>query len=175
MSHIKWPPVDSRDRWLHPLSHRNSNMNWLDGVRLWVLCKLGVHASLASRYARFLEQRSEHSLTTSLTCPASRTQMAVSTTEASHTRHGSLVPGSACPNPGPAEALRYRSRRLRCQRCGGMRSRTYHWRHYHGPIAYPAIGVCSRRRTKRSCMYQDYVAIFGSLRIEIMKVDRAAI
>lgn len=36
---------------------------------------------------------------------------------------------------------------LRCQRCGGMRSRTYHWRHYHDPIAYPTIGVCSRRRT----------------------------
>ena len=36
---------------------------------------------------------------------------------------------------------------LRCQRCGGMRSRTYHCRHYHDPIAYPAIGVCSRRRT----------------------------
>ncbi|OJJ51994.1 hypothetical protein ASPSYDRAFT_724134 [Aspergillus sydowii CBS 593.65] len=39
------------------------------------------------------------------------------------------------------------SGRLRCQRCGGMRSRTYHWRQYHDPIAYPAIGVCSRRRT----------------------------
>ncbi|OJJ52288.1 hypothetical protein ASPSYDRAFT_52204, partial [Aspergillus sydowii CBS 593.65] len=36
---------------------------------------------------------------------------------------------------------------LRCQRCGGMRSRTYHCRHYHDSIAYPAIGVCSRRRT----------------------------
>ena len=72
----------------------------------------GLFAFLASMYARFLEQRSEHSLTTSLTCPASRTQMAVSTTEASHTCHGSLIPGSACPNPGPAEAQMHRSRWL---------------------------------------------------------------
>jgi hypothetical protein len=39
------------------------------------------------------------------------------------------------------------SDRLRCQRCGGRRSRSYHCRHYRDPIAYPAIGVCSRRRT----------------------------
>ncbi|CEL11946.1 hypothetical protein ASPCAL15040 [Aspergillus calidoustus] len=63
-------------------------------------------------YARFLEQSSEHSLTASLTCPASQTKMAVSTTDASHTFHGSLIPGSAWPNPGAAEALVHRSRRL---------------------------------------------------------------
>jgi hypothetical protein len=97
---------------LHPLSHRNRNMNWRDGILLWVLCKLGVHASLASRYARFLEQSSEHSLTASLTCAASRTKMALSTTDASHTCHGFLIPGSAWPNPGAAEALMSRSRRL---------------------------------------------------------------
>ena len=39
------------------------------------------------------------------------------------------------------------SYRLRCQRCGGTRSRTYHCLHYHDPKAYPAIEVCSRRRT----------------------------
>ena len=41
------------------------------------------------------------------------------------------------------------SDRLRCQCCGGTRSRTYHCHHYHEPRAYPAIGVCSRRR--RGC------------------------
>ena len=39
------------------------------------------------------------------------------------------------------------SYRLRCQRCGGTRSRSYHCLHYHEPRAYPAMGVCSRRRT----------------------------
>jgi hypothetical protein len=34
------------------------------------------------------------------------------------------------------------SGRLRCQRCSGLRSRTYHCRHYRDPMAYPAIGVC---------------------------------
>lgn len=111
--HIKWLRVDRRDRWLHPLSRRNSNMNWLDGTWFWVLCKLGVHALVASRYARFPEQRSVHSMTTSLTCPASRTKMVLSTTEASHTCLGSLNPGSACHNPSPAEALMHQSRRLR--------------------------------------------------------------
>ncbi|KAL3483119.1 hypothetical protein BJX62DRAFT_231202 [Aspergillus germanicus] len=100
------------DRWLHPLSHRNRNMNWRDGIWLWVLCKLGVHASLGSRYARFLEQSSEHSLTASLTCPASWIKMALSTTDASHTCHWSLIPGLACPNAGAAEALMSRLRRL---------------------------------------------------------------
>ncbi|KAL6229330.1 hypothetical protein BDW75DRAFT_235284 [Aspergillus navahoensis] len=88
------------------------NMNWLDGICLWVLCKLGVHASLGLRYARFLEQSAEHSLTTSLACPASRTEMALSTTEASHMCHGSLIPGSACLNPNSAAALVYQSLRL---------------------------------------------------------------
>jgi hypothetical protein len=92
--------------------HTNRNMNWRDGIWLWVLCKLGVHASLASRYARFLEQSAGHSLTTSPACAASRTKMALSTTEASRMCHGSLIPGSACPNPSSAEALMYRSRRL---------------------------------------------------------------
>ncbi|CEL11974.1 hypothetical protein ASPCAL15068 [Aspergillus calidoustus] len=87
-------------------------MNWRDGIWLWVLCKLGVHARLAARYARFLEQSPEHSLTTSLTCPASRTKRALSTTDASHPCHGSLIPGSAWPNLGPAEALVHQSRRL---------------------------------------------------------------
>ncbi|CEL07715.1 hypothetical protein ASPCAL10870 [Aspergillus calidoustus] len=87
-------------------------MNWRDGIWLWVLCKLGVHAPLAARYARFLEQSSEDSLTASLTYPASRTKRALSTTDASQPCHGSLIPGSAWPNPGPAEALVHRSRRL---------------------------------------------------------------
>lgn len=39
------------------------------------------------------------------------------------------------------------SDRLRCQRCGGTRSRTYNCLHYHDPRAYPAVGVCARRRT----------------------------
>jgi hypothetical protein len=80
-------------------------MKWRDGIWLWVLCKLGVHAPLAARYAGFLEQSPEHSLTTSLTYPASRTKRAVSTTNASHPCHGSLI-------LGPAEALVHRSRRL---------------------------------------------------------------
>ena len=55
----------------------------------------------------------------------------------SQSRRGAKAPVSSAAPCG----------RLRCQRCGGMRSRTYHCRHYHDPIAYPAIGVCSRRRT----------------------------
>lgn len=55
----------------------------------------------------------------------------------SQSRRGAKAPVSSAAPSG----------RLRCHRCGGMRSRTYHWRHYHDPIAYPAIGVCSRRRT----------------------------
>ncbi|OJJ52133.1 hypothetical protein ASPSYDRAFT_52341 [Aspergillus sydowii CBS 593.65] len=55
----------------------------------------------------------------------------------SQSRRGANAPvSSAAPSGG-----------LRCQLCGDMRSQTYHWRHYHDPIAYPAIGVCSRCRT----------------------------
>ncbi|KAL2838675.1 hypothetical protein BJX68DRAFT_210801 [Aspergillus pseudodeflectus] len=88
----------------HELARRSLVMGL---VQAWV------HASLASRYARFLEQSSEHSLTAILTCPASWTKMALSTTtDASHTCHGSLILGSAWPNPGAAKALMSRSRRL---------------------------------------------------------------
>ncbi|GLA44625.1 hypothetical protein AnigIFM63309_004389 [Aspergillus niger] len=52
-------------------------------------------------------------------------------------RRGANAPGSSAAASG----------RLWCQRCGGTRSRTYHWRHCHDPVAYPAIGICSRSRT----------------------------
>jgi hypothetical protein len=55
----------------------------------------------------------------------------------SRRRRGADVPVSSAAPSG----------RLRCQRCGGVRSRTYHCRHFRDPVAYPAIGVCSRRRT----------------------------
>lgn len=55
----------------------------------------------------------------------------------SQPRRGAKAPVSSAAPSG----------RLRCQHCGGRRSRAYHYRHYHDPIAYPAIGVCSRRRT----------------------------
>ncbi|CEL07049.1 hypothetical protein ASPCAL10214 [Aspergillus calidoustus] len=55
----------------------------------------------------------------------------------SRSRGGASAPVSSAPPSG----------RLRCQRCGGTRSRTYHCRHFRDPIASPAIGVCSRRRT----------------------------
>ena len=127
-------------------------MNWLDGTWLWVLCKLGVHASLASRYAAFwTEFRAladnqpdvpsvpdqdgpihHRSVTYVSRVPDSRVGL-----PQSQSRRGANAPVSSAVPSGP----------LRCQRCGGMRSRTYHCRHYHDPIAYPAIGVCSRRRT----------------------------
>jgi hypothetical protein len=55
----------------------------------------------------------------------------------SRSRRGASAPVSSVAPSG----------RLRCQRCGGTRSRTYHCRHFRDPIASPAIGVCSRRRT----------------------------
>ncbi|KAL4902051.1 hypothetical protein BDW74DRAFT_181209 [Aspergillus multicolor] len=37
---------------------------------------------------------------------------------------------------------------LRCIRCGGLRSREYHYLHFDDPITYPSIGICSRRKTR---------------------------
>ncbi|KAL3459005.1 hypothetical protein BJX64DRAFT_265578 [Aspergillus heterothallicus] len=36
---------------------------------------------------------------------------------------------------------------LRCIRCGGYRSRTYHYLHFDDPMSYPERGICSRERT----------------------------
>lgn len=37
---------------------------------------------------------------------------------------------------------------LRCQICHGRPSVSYHRKHFSDPIAFPAVGICSRRRTK---------------------------
>ncbi|KAL5042416.1 hypothetical protein BDW71DRAFT_217015 [Aspergillus fruticulosus] len=37
---------------------------------------------------------------------------------------------------------------LRCIRCGGLRSREYHYRHFDDPVRYPSVGICSRQRTR---------------------------
>ncbi|KAL4925226.1 uncharacterized protein BDV17DRAFT_294620 [Aspergillus undulatus] len=37
---------------------------------------------------------------------------------------------------------------LRCIRCGGVRSRDYHYRHFDDPVKYPSVGICSRERTR---------------------------
>ena len=37
---------------------------------------------------------------------------------------------------------------LRCIRCGGVRSRDYHYRHFDDPTKFPSVGICSRERTR---------------------------
>ncbi|OJJ07384.1 hypothetical protein ASPVEDRAFT_56785 [Aspergillus versicolor CBS 583.65] len=37
---------------------------------------------------------------------------------------------------------------LRCIRCGGVRSRDYHARHFDDPVKNPSVGICSRERTR---------------------------
>ncbi|KAL2838683.1 hypothetical protein BJX68DRAFT_259157 [Aspergillus pseudodeflectus] len=108
-------------------------MNWRDGIWLWVLCKLGVHASLGSSVPDQDGPINHRRVTYVPRVPDSGVGLAAQ----SRCRRGANAP---VPLAAP-------SGRLRCQRCGGTRSRTYHCRHYRDPIAYPAIGVCARRRT----------------------------
>ncbi|KAL2840005.1 hypothetical protein BJX68DRAFT_258670 [Aspergillus pseudodeflectus] len=93
---------------------------------------LGVHASLASSVPKQDGPINNRRVTYVPRVPDSRVGLAQS-----RCRRGANVP---VPSAAP-------SGRLRCKRCGGTRSRTYHCRHSRDPIAYPAIGVCSRRRT----------------------------
>lgn len=37
---------------------------------------------------------------------------------------------------------------LRCTRCHGRRSLSYHRRHLRDPGLFPAVGICTRRRTE---------------------------
>ncbi|RDW68747.1 uncharacterized protein DSM5745_08507 [Aspergillus mulundensis] len=48
---------------------------------------------------------------------------------------------------------------LRCIRCGGLRSREYHYLHFDDPIAYPSIGICSRRKTRCARAKSDPVPL----------------
>ncbi|GKZ98233.1 hypothetical protein AnigIFM59636_002466 [Aspergillus niger] len=107
-------------------------MKWLDGIWLWVLRKLGVHVSQASSVP-VQDGPINH-------------RRATYVSQVPDSRAGSSPPLSRGGANAPVLSAAA-SGRLRCQRCGGTRSRTYHWRHYHDPVAYPAIGVCSRRRT----------------------------
>ncbi|KAL2783621.1 hypothetical protein BJX66DRAFT_120097 [Aspergillus keveii] len=107
-------------------------MNWRDGIWLWVLCKLGVHPSLASSVPDQDGPINHQRVTYMPRVPDSRVGL-----PQSQSRGGANARVSSAAQSG----------RLRCQRCGGMRSRTYHYQHFRDPIAYPAIGVCSRCRT----------------------------
>jgi hypothetical protein len=120
-------------------------MNWRDGIWSWVMCKLGVHAPLATRYARFLEQSSA--------LAGSQPDVPSVPDQDGPINHRRVTSVPRVPDSRSRGVANARvssaapSGRLRCQRCCGTRSRTYHCRHCRDPIAYPAIGVCSRRRT----------------------------
>jgi hypothetical protein len=65
-----------------------------------------------------------------------------------------LVQGRRHPNEGAADATGSYTRlveppvlELQCERCHGHRSPSYHIKHYKDPVAFPRVGVCSRRRT----------------------------
>ena len=48
---------------------------------------------------------------------------------------------------------------LRCIRCGGLRSRGYHYRHFDDPVKYPSVGICSRQRTRCARAKSDPVPL----------------
>ncbi|KAL4736903.1 hypothetical protein BDV11DRAFT_207236 [Aspergillus similis] len=48
---------------------------------------------------------------------------------------------------------------LRCIRCGGLRSRDYHYRHFDDPVKYPSVGICSRQRTRCARAKSDPVPL----------------
>jgi hypothetical protein len=48
---------------------------------------------------------------------------------------------------------------LRCIRCGGLRSREYHYRHFNDPVKYPSVGICSRQRTRCARAKSDPVPL----------------
>ncbi|KAL4812415.1 hypothetical protein BDW67DRAFT_193657 [Aspergillus spinulosporus] len=48
---------------------------------------------------------------------------------------------------------------LRCIRCGGLRSREYHYRHFDDPVKYPSVGICSRERTRCARAKSDPVPL----------------
>ncbi|KAL6236538.1 hypothetical protein BDW75DRAFT_250077 [Aspergillus navahoensis] len=70
-----------------------------------------------------------------------------------HSRHRTEAYNEAQYNKRMAVA------QLRCIRCGGLRSREYHYRHFDDPVKYPSVGICSRQRTRCARAKSDPVPL----------------
>jgi hypothetical protein len=60
---------------------------------------------------------------------------------------------------------------LRCTRCGGRRSLSYHSRHMKDPYLHPALGICSRRRTQCAVAQRNTRSICRIRTLHEMPVD----
>lgn len=113
-------------------------MHWLLGTRLWFNAKyipicliqrdiLMDDISRVERSATPFGSRHKHTNSSSAREPP-RKELAVET-------------------DADASPILESSSELRCSRCHGRRSPSYHRRHQYDPGISPAIGICTRRRT----------------------------
>lgn len=61
-------------------------------------------------------------------------------------KHSSVTPGAACSDSSRSTLSEVAD--LQCERCHGRRSISYHREHSRDPVAFPAVGICSRRKTR---------------------------
>jgi hypothetical protein len=121
----------SARNFLHIRGH--TTMHWLHGVRLWISNK---YAALPIR-VRIL-------LTNTTVISLGRVSMIGRRECETYIRSSDLEPFPYhLPMPGYQQ-----TEVLRCQRCHGRRSSSYHRGYREDPGAHPPIGICSRRNTK---------------------------
>ncbi|KAL4937839.1 hypothetical protein BDV06DRAFT_226584 [Aspergillus oleicola] len=125
-------------------------MHWVTGSWLWARHK----SSRSTGTAIYLEHESSsrHNRRRTWSLPA-RPQ----TSEGPHSHPSSSTSTSTSTSSVSGDRDRaglYRVEthsyypHLRCIRCGGVRSRDYHYRHFDDPVKYPSVGICSRERTR---------------------------
>ncbi|KAJ5642498.1 hypothetical protein N7490_006639 [Penicillium lividum] len=94
-------------------------MHWVLGTKFWVnaRAKESLHSFLPSR-----EDDRARDFATSMSTTRARPR-------------------------GQSQSIRPQVDKLRCERCYGRRSAFYHGQHLKNSAKFPAVGICSRRRT----------------------------
>lgn len=114
-------------------------MHWLLGAKLWVNSRYAEAYSVGHSGVAYAGiDRVKLSIHPLLPCRSDNH----STNSAKH----SSAQRVACNRPLRSAPPKVAD--LRCERCRGPRSISYHHGHSRDPVAFPAVGICSRRKTK---------------------------
>ncbi|KAL4971798.1 hypothetical protein BDW66DRAFT_163419 [Aspergillus desertorum] len=140
-------------------------MHWVSGTWLWAKHKASRSTSLGTptyvEQAKSTSERRNRPRTWSLPTNPPDDSSNLSFPTSSSLSRGSSYSHSHGQDHGRTHSLQrvetyswaqynnpMAAAQLRCIRCGGLRSRDYHYRHFDDPVRYPSVGICSRQRTR---------------------------
>ena len=129
-------------------------MHWLLGAKLWVNSRYAEAYSVGHSGVAYAGlDRVKLSIHPLLPCRSDDR----STNSAKHSSAAQRVAYNRPSRSAPPKVAD-----LQCERCHGPRSISYHYGHSRDPVAFPAVGICSRRKTKCAAV-KAKLTVSGSL------------